>query len=90
MMRQRKRKCRNCGSLFHPDPRNIRHQKFCSEIPCRKASKLASQHRWLSKESNQNYFRGAENVQRVQAWRKAHPDYCRKKRPKNNPALQDH
>ena len=75
MKRRRKRKCLHCQALFHPDPRNVRHQKYCSETQCRKASKAASQRRWLNKASNKNYFRGAENVQRVQAWRQTHPGY---------------
>jgi hypothetical protein len=35
------------------------------------ASKLASQHRWLQKPENQDYFSGPQHVSRVQAWRKA-------------------
>lgn len=77
MKRRRKRQCQHCGALFHPDPRNVRHQKFCSASECRKASKAVSQHRWLSKDANKNYFRGPENVQRVQAWRQTHPGYWR-------------
>jgi hypothetical protein len=77
MKRRRKRKCLHCQTLFHPDPRNVRHQKYCSATVCRQASKAASQCRWLSKDVNKDYFRGPENVQRVQAWRKAHSGYWR-------------
>ena len=89
MKRRRKRKCLNCQALFHPDPRNVRHQKYCSESKCRKASKAASQHRWLAKDSNKNYFRGYENVQRVQAWRLTHPGYWRSRGLLAGSALQD-
>lgn len=89
MKRRRKRKCLNCHALFHPDPRNLWHQKYCSESECRKASKAASQHRWLAKESNKNYFRGFENVQRVQAWRLTHPGYWRSRGLLTDSALQD-
>ena len=65
MKRYRRRKCRHCKELFRPDPRNLRHQRYCSKPACRRASKAASQHRWLSKAQNRDYFRGAENVQRV-------------------------
>ena len=75
MQRRRKRKCLNCERLFHPDPRNVRHQQYCSETQCRKVSKAISQQRWLNQDSNRNYFRGPENVQGVQAWRKTHPGY---------------
>ena len=53
MMKRRRRKCLNCGQLFRPDPRSARHQRYCSTPPCRKASKAASQTRWLSKPQNE-------------------------------------
>jgi hypothetical protein len=31
MKRQKKRKCLNCRAWFQPDPRNVRHQRYCSE-----------------------------------------------------------
>ena len=80
-----KRNCRSCGDLFPPDHRNCRKQKYCSKPECRKASKAASQKRWLGK-ANRSYFRGPENVDRVREWRKAHPGYSGKKKE----ALQDH
>jgi hypothetical protein len=81
----KKKKCKNCGKLFPPDPRNAKRQKYCSEPKCRKASKKDSQQRWLNKPQNRNYFRGPENVTRVQLWRKVNPGY--RKKPKS--ALQD-
>ena len=84
-----KKKCCNCKKLFLPDPRNAKRQKYCSRPDCRKASKASSQKRWMQKPANRNYFRGADNVQRVQQWRKAHPGYWRRQ-PKTKPhALQD-
>ena len=73
MKRARRRKCLCCGELFRPDARNLRHQRHCPKPACRKASKAASQRRWLSTSDNRDYFRGAINVARVQAWRAAHP-----------------
>ena len=55
-----------------PDPRNRRHQFYCSGSGCRAASKAASQTRWRAKPENQSYFRGPVNVARVQAWRARH------------------
>lgn len=89
MQHRRRRKCRCCGELFRPDPRNVRHQKYCSMPACRKAAKAARQRRWLSKPENQNYFRGAANVERVRAWRAAHPGYWRRTRAQRAPPLQD-
>jgi hypothetical protein len=74
----KKRKCRHCRELFIPDPRNATRQRYCSKAGCRKASKAASQKRWLQKEENHDYFRSLENVQRVQHWRKEHPGYWRR------------
>jgi hypothetical protein len=83
-----RRKCKCCRKLFRPDPRNRRHQYYCSAPACRAASKAASQARWLAKPENQNYFRGPVHVARVQAWRSGHPGYWRKGRH-TDPALQD-
>jgi len=88
MGRGDRRKCKCCLKLFRPDPRNCRHQRYCSVPACRAASKTASQARWLAKPENQSYFRGAVNVARVRAWRSRHPGYWRKRR-RAGPALQD-
>lgn len=90
MARQPKeRKCKHCHIFFLPDPRNAGRQKYCSKPECRKASKAKSQGRWLRKPENLNYFRGSENVFRVQEWRRANPGYWRRKGSVNNDALQD-
>ena len=79
MSTRKRRKCRNCGQLFRPDPRNVRHQRYCSASACRRASKAA----------NREYFRGPEQVARVRAWRAAHPGYGRN-RSQGRGALQEH
>jgi hypothetical protein len=89
MKRHRRRKCRHCRELFFPDPRNLRHQHYCSKPACGRASKAASQRRWLSKPENRDYFRGPANVQRVRAWRAAHPRYWQRARPQAGSALQE-
>jgi hypothetical protein len=81
----KRKRCKHCKKLFIPDPRNTGRQNYCSEPECRYASKKDSQRRWLSKPENRDYFRGPENVARVQQWRKAHPGYWRK----TQNALQD-
>jgi hypothetical protein len=90
--RRRRRKCLHCGELFHPDARNAHHQRYCGEPACRRASKAASQRRWLSKPANRDYFHGAANVDRVRAWRSEHPGYgrrARRREPQETSALQD-
>ncbi len=86
--RNRKCKCRHCRDLFSPDHRSAKRQKFCCKPQCRKASKAESQRIWLGKPENKDYFKGPYHVQRVQLWRKNHPDYWHKARDKEN-ALQD-
>jgi hypothetical protein len=83
-----RRKCKCCLKLFRPDPRNRRHQFYCSAFGCRAASKAASQARWRAKPENQSYFSGPVNVARVQARRARHPGYWRGGRGAG-PALQD-
>ncbi|KAB2870424.1 MAG: hypothetical protein F9K36_15275 [Burkholderiaceae bacterium] len=71
-------KCANCHQPFRPDPRNAWHQRYCAASACRAASKAASQQRWRGKPENRDYFRGPEHVERVRAWRRAHPGYGRR------------
>ena len=87
--RVRNRKCKHCHELFAPDYRNAGRQEYCSKDQCKKASKAASQKRWLAKPENRDYFKGDENVVRVQAWRKAHPGYWKRNLPKAEEPLQD-
>lgn len=88
-MKRTRRKCLCCAQFFEPDPRNRRHQRYCSEARCRRSSHAASQRRWLSKPQNRDYFRGPIHVARVQAWRAAHPGYSKAGRLRGGAALQD-
>ncbi len=85
----RKRKCKHCHIFFLPDLRNAERQRYCFLPECRKASKTDSQRRWLQRPENQDYFRGNDNVRRVQKWRCEHPGYWRHKTTNNKNALQD-
>lgn len=89
MRRTRRLKCRHCRELFTPDHRNKHKQKHCSRPMCRKASKAASQKKWLAKEENKTYFSGSDNVYRVQQWRSRNPGYWKKRQLEREP-LQDH
>jgi hypothetical protein len=67
MARGRLRKCKCYRKLlFRPDPRNLRHQRYCSEPSPRAARKAASQARWLAR--HHDYFRGPVHLTRNQAW----------------------
>ena len=82
-------KCLHCNEEQRCDPRNRKRQQFCSKPDCRRASKAASQRQWVARAENQNYFRGAENCDRVRQWRLAHPGYWRNKKPTPESTLQD-
>ncbi|MCU7951358.1 MAG: hypothetical protein KZQ69_15360 [gamma proteobacterium symbiont of Bathyaustriella thionipta] len=84
-------KCLHCHTFFKPNPRSKGRQKFCSAPECRKTSKAASQKKWLRKPQNKNYFRGPENVHRVQQWRSRNPKYWKtvQKSLDNHLPLQD-
>lgn len=81
------RKCSNCKLFFKPNPRAQERQNFCSHPECRKASKWISQKKWLDKPENRDYFRGSDNVQRVQIWREKNPGYWKRTKTKNNPEI---
>jgi hypothetical protein len=78
---RRKHKCLCCKLWFTPDPRKREGQRYCSRTQCQRASKAASQQRWLHKSENEHYFQGPEHVERVQRWRRVHPQYWRQYRP---------
>jgi hypothetical protein len=79
----------HCKKIFVPDYRNQGRQKYCSTPECQAASKQASQQQWLSKPGNRDYFRGPENIQRVQEWRAAHPGYWKRRPRKPRGTLQE-
>jgi hypothetical protein len=75
------RRCLSCKHLFTTDPRNHHHQRFCTRARCRKASKILSQKQWLAKPGNRKLWGGPSEVERVRAWRKAHPYYWKRTFP---------
>ena len=88
MKTNRRRKCKHCGKLYWVSPRRRKYQRYCGEAACQKASHAASHRRWLAKPENQGHFSGSENVERVRAWREAHPGYWRRD-AKRRHVLQD-
>lgn len=88
MAQSGQRKCLCCEEFFDVDHRNRNRQRYCSDAPCRRASKAASQANWLTQPKNAAYFSDPVHVQRVQAWRAVHPGYSRLK-PGTTEPLQD-
>lgn len=82
-------KCLHCGGLFREDARNRGRQRYCAAAGCRKASKAASQRRWLEQPANAGYFQGEANTQRVREWQAAHPGYWKRRRRRPAVVLQD-
>ena len=82
-------KCLNCREFFLPDFRNRTRQKYCAQPACQRASKRASQQRWLSQPANAHYFRDEQNRKRVRDWRQLHPQYWKRSPKKPAVALQD-
>ena len=87
-------RCPSCKEWFTPDRYNAHRQKYCTEKKkCRKASKAASQKKWLAK--NRSYFRGPHNCDRVRGWRLENAGYwrtgyeSRKQRKRRKRALQE-
>ena len=74
----RRSRCLHCNELYKPDARNRSRQRYCSQPDCRRASKRASQARWLAKPGNAEYFRGAANTERNRCWREANPGYWKR------------
>ena len=81
------RRCKNCGDLFKPDPRNLKRQKFCRKSECKEASKRYSQQQWLMTPQNKDHFSGPANVIRVQQWRQENPGYWKRKKSKKTTSL---
>lgn len=83
-------KCLHCKEEQKSEPRNRGRQQYCAKEACRRASKAASQQRWLSRPENAGYFRGKEACERVKRWREANPKYWqRRKKPGGEDALQE-
>jgi len=82
-------KCLHCKKLFVPDYRNRGRQKYCSSPACQALRQEANQQRWLDRPENRDYFRGADNVKRVQQWRAEHLGYWKRQARKPRRALQE-
>ena len=78
-MKAHQPECQHCHKPFTPDPHNAWHQHFCYARECRAASKRHSQWKWLKKNVDANC--GNTNVERVQEWRKAHPNSSKRRKP---------
>ncbi len=72
------RKCAHCGRRFQVDPRIGQQHRYCQRSSCAKASRAASQKRWLRKEKRKDPSTDVDVI-RMQEWRSLHPGYWRRK-----------
>ncbi len=72
-----------------PDARHFRDQKYCTKDACRRASKSASQRRWLLSAKGAEYRDPAESKRRVRLWRALTPGYWKRTVPKVASALRE-
>jgi hypothetical protein len=77
MARGHRRKCKCCRKSFRPDPRNLRHQRYCSEPSCRAARKSLKPSP-LARPEPRLLARARAPGIRSRAWRARHPGYWRK------------
>jgi hypothetical protein len=89
MANKTKTKCLSCREIFTVDVRNRGRQKYCPKPECQRASKAASQRRWLQRPENRNYFRDPENAARVRRWQQEHPGYWRNTQRYRRRTLQE-
>jgi hypothetical protein len=64
--------------VFEPDYRHRHDQFYCAKPVCKKARQAASLQRWREQPENQDFWRGRWNIERVQQWRAAHPEYWKR------------
>jgi len=74
--RPRRKRCRFCKELFHPDPRLASRQYACSKPSCQKARKHTKQKKWFKR--NPHYFQG--RYPNTKKWLEAHPGYLKQYR----------
>lgn len=74
------RNCLHCKRPFDPDYRHRHDQFYCPKPACKKARQAASLQRWREHPENRDFWRGRWNIERVQAWRAAHPEYWKRRK----------
>jgi hypothetical protein len=84
-MKNKKIRCRNCGNYFYPDKFNRHHQRYCSRLECKKASRFASAQRYRNKKSRDKKFRRGES-ERVKCWQRNNPNYWKNRRKSSKKA----
>lgn len=89
MKSAKSRLCLWCAEAFDVDRRNVLRQKYCSAPGCQKASKKASQARWLSRPENADYHKGPVAAARVAEWKKANPELVAGQRARKAAVVQD-
>jgi len=77
-MKIKKRLCRNCHFPFKPDKYNHSKQVYCCKPKCKVIAAQAKKAKYRNKKKWDLELR-ADEVKRVQKWRRKNPGYARKK-----------
>ena len=77
------RNCLHCTRLFDPDYRHRHNQFYCTKPACKQVRQAANLQRWRERPENQDFWRARWNIERVQAWRMAHPEYWKRAKRKH-------
>jgi hypothetical protein len=83
-IRQRKRHCLSCKTLFLPSPRLKHRQRYCSNQSCQKQRRNKNVHDWYHKHPDSLEYQRRQ----TQEWFKKHPSYSRLRRTQNQ-ALEE-
>lgn len=75
-----KRRCKHCGSIFHPSPRVGDRQGYCSRKTCQRVRKRL----WTRNKLRRDKAYRQNQVHAQKAWRQRNPDYWRQYRQKNS------
>lgn len=79
MMGTRRRRCKICRELFHPDPRLKERQYACFKVACQRIRQFQNVKDWYLRNPQVLAYR----YQQTRLWFKAHPSYSRKRRSDN-------
>ena len=82
----RRKRCRFCRCLFHPDRRTKGKQYACSKPDCQKRQKKENQAAWLARHTG--YFKG--RYPNTRKWLDEHPGYLAAYRAQNPEAREKH
>ncbi len=83
--RQRQKRCKCCGELFHPDVRTKGKQRYCSRPECQSKRQRQNEKDWRRRNPECVEYQ----YQQTRQWNKAHSNYSRQRRSQYPQLLKD-